>query len=388
MQFLGFGTGKDGDLSISSNTTDSPVDSSCSGTVDTNSLTATNASFTAGDIILIHQSRGTGVGSWELNQIDSYVAGTITTAFDLANTYIDSGASQAQVLVVKQYSGIVIDSGYTLSAKTWNGNVGGILAYMCSGKCIVTGTISANGIDGTDNTVNAPGGAGRGFRGGAGYTSSGVPNKYGYCGEGTLGTNVQKRTANGSGGGGGYIGATLAGQAAGGGGGHSAPGQNGQWTYGNGQVGLGGGTSGTANLTNMTFGGGGGGGVTDNISGVGGGGGGGGIIFLCGATVTMGASSFVTANGGDGGYGAYGGGGAGAGGSILIKAQTATLETTRITATGGTAGDFGGGQKGGYGATGRIRVEACSVTGSTNPSASEVEGGQDWCGAVAQMLEG
>ena len=139
-----FGNGSDGVLTISSNTTDTPIDSSCSGTSGSTSLSATNASFAAGQLIMIHQSRGTGVGNWELNKIASYATGTITTVLALANTYTDSGSSQAQVLVVMQYSGITINSGYTLTAKAWTGDVGGILALACSGKITVTGTITAS----------------------------------------------------------------------------------------------------------------------------------------------------------------------------------------------------------------------------------------------------
>jgi len=378
MQFLGFGNGSDGDLSISSNTTDSPVDSSCLGTAGTKSLTATNASFTAGDIILIHQSRGTGVGSWELNQIDSYVAGTITTVLNLVNTYIDSGASQAQVLVVKQYSGIVIDLGYTLSAKAWNGNVGGILAYMCSGVVTVAGTMSARGGNGTAYSVEearSGRGIGGGFRGGNAFNPTGTGNAN--QGEGTLGAGVYTQSPNGTGAGGGNS------PGGGGGGGHATAGSSGG---GGGGPGTGGGTSGAADLTTMTFGGGGGGGAKAYSYTVSGGGAGGGIILLHATTVKITGS--ITANGGSvagtGTYGAAGGGGAG--GSILIKTQTAVLGANKITATGGAGGS--GERWGGAGGIGRIRIEACSFTGTTSPGASEVEGGQDWCGAVAQIMEG
>ena len=64
LDFERFGDGSDGNLTISTNTTDTPIDSSCSGTSGTKSLSATNTSFTAGQIILIHQTRGTGVGAW------------------------------------------------------------------------------------------------------------------------------------------------------------------------------------------------------------------------------------------------------------------------------------------------------------------------------------
>jgi len=90
-----YGDGSDGDLTISSNTTWSPTQASCSGSSGTTSLSATE-SFSAGDILFIHQTRGTGAGNWELNKVSSYTAGTITTAYDLMNTYTDSGDSQAK----------------------------------------------------------------------------------------------------------------------------------------------------------------------------------------------------------------------------------------------------------------------------------------------------
>ena len=96
-----FGDGSDGALTISADTTQAPTDSSCSGTAAAYTLSATNASFAAGQKILIQQSRGTGVGKWERNEIASYTAGTITLTDALTNTYTDSGASQAQVLVLK-----------------------------------------------------------------------------------------------------------------------------------------------------------------------------------------------------------------------------------------------------------------------------------------------
>ncbi|MEM3335472.1 MAG: hypothetical protein QXY47_05520, partial [Thermoplasmata archaeon] len=109
----GFGSGSDGDISINTST-DNPIDSTCSGTIGTTSLTATNSLFAPGQIILIHQTRGTGAGNWELNRIASYTAGTITLLHPLQNTYTTSGASVAQVLVMKQYNNFTINSGQTL----------------------------------------------------------------------------------------------------------------------------------------------------------------------------------------------------------------------------------------------------------------------------------
>ena len=66
-QFLGFGDGSDGDLVVSSNTTDNPIDASCSGSSGSTSLSATNTSFSAGQMVRIDQTRGTGAGNWEKN---------------------------------------------------------------------------------------------------------------------------------------------------------------------------------------------------------------------------------------------------------------------------------------------------------------------------------
>ena len=96
----GFGNGTDGDLTISTDTTEAPIDSTCSGTAGQFSLTATNASFASGQAILIHKTRGlttTSAGAWELNYIASYSTGAISTVYPLQFTYQDSGADQSQV---------------------------------------------------------------------------------------------------------------------------------------------------------------------------------------------------------------------------------------------------------------------------------------------------
>src|SRR3990167_7570065 len=149
-QFTNFGNSADGALTISTDTTDDPIDSSCSGSSGGTSLSATNASFTAGQMLLIHQTRGTGVGQWEINQIASYVAGTITTVLPMAYT--------------------------------WNSNVGGILAFLCSGVTNIIGTLSA---------------LGKGYNGGSWEVSQ--ANQ----GEGTIALGTTSTAANGTGGGGG-----------------------------------------------------------------------------------------------------------------------------------------------------------------------------------------
>lgn len=348
-----FGNGADGALVISSNTTEAPIDSACTGTAGTPTLTATNTSFAADQMVLIHQSRGTNAGQCERAKIQSYTAGTITLTENLKGTY----TSGAQVRVLPQYTNVTINSGITYTAKAWNGTVGGILAFIANGTVTVTGTITV---------------AGKGFRGGA--TSSFVRYTFGYSGEGSTGASALQRTANGNGGGGGnHWDGRVSG---GGGGGNGTIGSNGELSVGSdpGYNGLGGSVVGSSDLSSILFGGGGGAsGMTDEGSPLSvAGGNGGGIIMIDGATVTI--SGSVTANGANGvsntSHADSAGSGAGGGGSILIKTQTGTLGTSLVTANGGTGGSSGSySGDGGNGGAGRIAIAYYSAyTGTTSPT--------------------
>lgn len=291
-----FGTGADGTLTISSNTTEAPIDSACSGTQGTNTLTATNASFAAGQEILIHQTRGTNAGTWQRTKISTYVAGTITTRDSLSIDYSSTGNNKAQVRVIPQYTDVTIQSGKTYTAKAWDGTVGGILCFLASGTVTIAGTITADG---------------KGFRGGTGSDNR---NKS-YNGEGTSGPSIQSTATNGSGGGG-----ASGGDAGGGGGGNGAAGSAGA------SGGGGGSTSGNSSLTLMTFGGGGGGGCeTIDISTMPSGGNGGGIVAILAEAVLL--TGYIYSKGSNGAVGTGSdtsvGGGGGAGGSVLVKAGSA-----------------------------------------------------------------
>jgi hypothetical protein len=359
--FLGFGNGSDGVVTLSG--TDAPIDSSCSGNSGSTSLSATNTSFAAGQMILIHQSRGTGVGQWEINKISSYVAGTITTEIPLAYTYTDSGSSQAQVLVLKQYSGVTISS--TFTAKSWDGNVGGIVAFLCSGNVTITSTVTASN---------------KGYMGIGGGSSQ---QQTGRQGEGSASANYSRTTAqNGNGGGGGQGGSgdySLP-AGAGGGGGHSGAGTTGTG-YNGGSGGQGGSQVGDVTMDTIFFGGAGGEGGTrnntDTISAVEGYGGG--IVMIIARNINNTGSIVSNGQAASIGNSPYGEGG-GAGGSIFLKGEN-IIEGT-LTATGG-AGAGGGGA----GSDGRIRVEACNRTaGTCNPSASENLGGYDFCAVTHAIL--
>ncbi|MCR4330740.1 MAG: LamG domain-containing protein [Patescibacteria group bacterium] len=382
-----FGDGSDGALTISTNTTEAPIDSACTGTSGAYTLSATNTSFAANQVILIHQSQGTNAGAWMRNKIQSYTAGTITLVEPLNISY----ATGAQVRVLKQYTDVTINSGITYTTKAWNGTVGGILAFLANGTVTVTGILSAAGSTGATFTGH-PGPytlaatTGGGFRGGGALA---ITQTYSPAsrGEGTASSSWNNadysNSALGNAGGGGIGGGHGAG---GGGGSHSTIGTNGgklpPATADPANIGGKGATTitGAADLTTMTFGGGGGapfndggGGVSETI---GSGGSGGGIVFVSGVTITVTGS--ISAKGGNGGNSGpqwngtdveYSGGGGGAGGSILLKGQVSTLGAALITAVGGTGGYAGTQQTGGNGGDGRVHLDyLTSYTGTTNPT--------------------
>lgn len=360
-----YGNGTDGAYAPSTGT-DAPIDSACTGTIGTTSLSATNASFSPGQLIMIHQTRGTGAGQWELNRIASYSAGTITTSYELIYGYV----SGAQVLVMPQYSSGNIANGTTILGKSWNGTVGGIYAKFCNGTFTIAGTLSLNGNDGGVKTSDGTlaGAVGIGFEGGtAAVQSLNVTT----TGEGTTGAKVtNQKTANGNAGGGGLSVASEAN--AGGGGGNGVAGNDGQeYTQG----GKGGSTAGSASLVTMVFGGGGGGGGRPTAAYAGAGAAGAGICVIIAKEVIV--TGTITATGGSAGAlsgsGATpAGGGAGGGGSILIKGQRVTLGSSLVTASGGSINQTSPPSNpvwGGAGGAGRIHVDySILLSGSTTPT--------------------
>lgn len=357
-QFLGFGDGSDGDVTLSG--AETPIDSSCSGTAGTNTLTVgASLSFAAGQIVLIHQTRGTGVGNWELAKVSAYSGTTLTLETNIVNTYTDSGASQAQVRVLRQYRSVIISS--TFTPKSWDGDVGGIAGFLCSGKVTISSTV-LGGYDGSNPS------SGSGFR---------QATVEGGQGEGTAGDrNSVSTAANGNGAGGGS-GGVNENRPGGGGGGYSAAGSNGGAGAGTG--GSGGNSVGSADLTTAMFGGAGGAstGTVNASGGVGGNGAGLFFIFFRELVIT-GSISYKGSTGQVGGS-TVGPGGGGAGGGVFLKGITADIGTNLIDVRGGSGGTGGGGP-GGAGADGRIRIEVCKLTGSTTfGSVSTSEGGHPFC---------
>lgn len=342
-----FGDGIDGDYN--SSTIPTMTYRSCSGSSGSTTLTLTSAGFSNGDLILIHQTRGTGAGQWEINKVVSG-GGTTSLTLDkaLQYTYTDSGASQAQAVKIPRYTDVTVPSGATWTVPSWNGDTGGILVLAAKGTVTPTGTISASG---------------KGYRGGGipGSASSGEQ------GEGTSGAGgTASQSANGSGGGAGLVGSGS--RAGGGGGGNGATGSTGGLHSGNGQPGAGGSTAGAADLTSIAFGGGGGSGAGDSNDAGTAGGGGGGIVMIFAKSITEPGSIVATGQTPSNTIesGAPGGG---AGGSVLLVVETATLGTNKITALAGSGAISSNTGDGGNGGTGRIAVHhSGAVTGTTSPT--------------------
>ena len=351
-----FGTGVDG--AYSSATVPTVVYKTCAGTATQTKFAAdTDATpFAVGDVILLHQTRGTGAGQWEIVKVASLGSDEYNTTTALNYTYTDSGASQAQAVKIPQYTDVTVQTG-TWTVPAWDGNVGGILPLAANKTVTVTGTISATT---------------KGFLGGAGVR--GRPSNA-IQGEGTSGAGAGSTSANGNGGGGGYVPNSDSRSAGGGGGGHGASGTSGS-VWGDGCIGgTGGETAGAADLTNIVPGGAGGGGANDGggADTVGNGGAAGGIVLIFGKVVIMTGS--VVTNGGNGGNSTTSGagGGGGAGGSALIVCATATLGTNLVTVAAGSGGTGASNAVGGAGAVGRIAVHhSGTITGTTNPTFTDV----------------
>lgn len=377
----GFGNGRDGSLTISNqDTTFYPNQTGYSnynvnayglitGTSGQTTATVTDAYgfwtdyVRSGDVVLIHQTRSSSFGYWELNVIMSGIPASSSSStgifkYPLQNTY----TTGAQIVKVPQLSSMTVNSGIRVYSYPFGSttNSGGIMAVM------VNGTFTNNGEIWLD---------GRGFRRG-GSTGGINQGTDGFRAEGPTVDYLSSRgtTRDYMSAGGGRQGANGIIPGAGSGGGHAGNGTTG----GSGETGvvaeqgLG---YGTGDLTNMNFGGGGGaGGGRVNVTTQGGSGGG--ILVVIAKTFVN--NGYILSRGQNGDNGNAGAnytpaGGGGAGGSILVKAETATLGTNLVYATGGTGGTGYtgqyGSQVGGNGANGRIHLDyKTSYTGATSPT--------------------
>lgn len=326
-----FGNNQDGNLTLSSNTVDSPIDSAASATPGTYTIAATNASFAAGQMILLWQTQGANAGQKEILFIKSYTAGTITTTTPVQNTY----TTGAQVIVRKQYGNVTVNVGVIWTPKPWNGTTGGLITFAYNGTFTNNGTIQldAAGYRGGTTDGTAPGFAQQG----EGYPGLGT---FAYAGNGNAGGGGQEELSTGppqvwGGGGGGELGGGATAGSSHNGGTPGAPGA----------------VAGSNDLTTFLLGGGGGVGSQSSPGGNGGAG-----MYISGPTFIN--NGTITSNGGNGIEAAFTstGSGGGSGGPMRFEAQTWVNNGT-IQAIGGIGGASGYGTPGGNGGVGRLVVD-------------------------------
>jgi hypothetical protein len=334
-------------------------------------LSVENASsFAAGELVLVLQmgdtvslaqsredaldleSAGLGVGRWELARL----AGTASGVLRLSAPLVKGFTPLSQVVRVPEYTDVRVSSNGSLRAPSWNGRVGGVLAFLATGTVFNQGLLDADGmglrggaaergvaVDLYDCAeLDGPATSGGGARKGEGLASRPTDAlAHGYA-----------RFANGGGGGNCH-------DAGGGGGGHIGRGGQGGRSSQEAMDRDVGGRGGMAlrypPLERLLLGGGGGAGIEGSAGGAGGG-----IVFVRAREIQgPRPRGIITANG----VGSLsdkalhgGGGGGGAGGTVHVRVSE-RLGCTVLSAKGGVGADSGI-SPGGGGGGGLLLVQA------------------------------
>jgi hypothetical protein len=305
----------------------------------------------------------------------SLAGGTLYLVSGLTNSYTNAvatttdGAYRFQVIRVPRYSTITFSGTNKITGTSWNGSIGGVVAFQATGAMTLASNIFVDA-----SSLGFRGGGGRQLTGGTGasgdYRTNATINNNGAKGEGIAGTPMYMRVSgalvnsgaegypngsNGSGAPGNAGGGATDGNpgsnnynSGGGGGANGGTGGRGgkSWTNAQDIGGYGGDAPAFVAATRLIMGGGGGAGSNDNGSGSSGtaglsssGGTGGGIVMIKVGSVV--GSGTINANG-ENGYSPDndGAGGAGAGGSVYITATTtAGLAGITVNVIGGNGGN-------------------------------------------------
>jgi len=323
--------------------------------------TGNNSSF--GNIDIIRTA-----GKSEVVSITAVSGTTITIASATINTFHFGVNARVQLISYPTLGGGNYTLSSSITATSWNGNVGGVVAFNVAGTLILNNNISVNGQGFRGGAVgaNAPGDVScdpNTYYNGAGGVST---TYYGLKGEGIYNSNsvytvARGKLANGAGGG------NVNNSGGGGGGNFTTGGLGGLgWTCTASTTGAGvGGADLSTYISSTRFflGGGGGGAQQNNNVGSAGGNGGGIVMIKANAIQTQsgctGGAISITANGiNAGNSGNDGAGGGGAGGSVMLDAAAYTinngcpLTVSANGANGGSVNDpgvHGGGAGGGKG---------------------------------------
>lgn len=375
-------------------------------------------------------------GYYEYNIVSGFNSGTglVNFSHTLANNYYtraftaSTGIRRYQVIRVPRYYDLTINAGASVTAPTWNGGTGGVIAIEAANTLTLNGSVTANAIGfrggggklftgvtagntngtgaltNTDYRWNSPvttaanttGGAkGEGIAGTPVYTlTNGATNATTGTLEGYIDGSMGRGAPGNAGGGGtdGDPGQNRFNPGGGGGGNGGAGGRGGSgWHNNAGNVntyptgGYGGAAFAQASLQRLVLGGGGGAGTSNNSTAgttdyLSSGACGGGIIILRARTYA--GNGTVTANGAAANNVTTAGvtdaaGGGGAGGTILVVTNQAGgpgTHTITASANGGRGGDMtthfahgpGGGGGGGVVISNVIPSGSITVTGGAN----------------------
>ena len=348
------GTGKDGELIVNSTVVVNKYwqFSGLSGNQFGRQLTT--SSIVAGDEVLLVQMQGSGAGHYEFQQVTGVTGQSVNFKTLLKYTYVSSGNSRAQIVLVPKYGTLIIKSTGSIQAGAYDGSIGGVIVFRAVNLRIESGA-----------KIDA---SGKGFRGGpkkgSGYWHGVTGESYTYSG-----FAEKSSTANNGGGGGssycdcgesagsgsyGTVGSNPTGSSCS----EFSLGQNGK-TYGD------------PALTKMYLGSGGGGGgcrsgssceYSDGANG-------GGMVYIEAYTAIV--NGYIWAKGGDASGGSSSScndtiGGAGSGGSIYLRAGALLSSNpgSRFSVQGGGRTSIS--QSGIYGSSGghgRIRVDYSTIDG-------------------------
>ncbi len=293
-------------------------------------ITPEDLSFISrGDVLLIRVSSGTaeGVGQYELAKVLALNDTTVTLSAPLQGSY--SASDSVDIMRLPQFQSVTLAAGATLSPPDWNGDSGGLLAFLVEDTLVLE-----------DGSVIS--GSARGYRGGE---RSYEATEIGQQGESMAGLGIGTTAANMTGGGGGS--APSYAHADGGGGGHASAGETGGAYNGYSTTpGEGGEAVDSETLDYLRFGGAGGAGGLDvdpgsGAYGGGGGAGGGAILILASNLVLDGTIEVDGGKGEDGqisGSASPGGGGGGAGGAIRLEVASVLSAEGGLSALGGEGG--------------------------------------------------
>ncbi|TAK18705.1 MAG: hypothetical protein EPO40_36510 [Myxococcaceae bacterium] len=318
--------------------------------------------FSVGDSVLLINLQGTptsfgNVGNFELLTLASISGSTVTFTAAKTRFYgsgaaddlglgVTAGSQRVMLQRVPTYPSLTIAAGAQLTARSWNGVLGGVFAVRTTGAITGAGSIVMNGA---------------GFRGGASTT---VGSQSGVHGESYAGLPVNYATPN-FGAGSGGCGESCSGYGhAGGGAGYALAGGNSSHYP---SAGGGGGSAyGDALLSRVFLGSGGGAGGADNVlydnpSG-GAGGPGGGIVLIFADSTNVAVSANGGAGAGDASSGCFGSsttscwdysgpGGGGSGGSILRRGTVLGGSASVLGGAGGLGSQSG---NAGAGSAGRL----------------------------------